>query len=181
MRTTATSAAARSGAARSLFPEEATRDSPLLTAESASALPPSSLLCPISGELMEDPVLTEEFQTYDRASIAQWLQLKQTDPLTNKPIGVRLRPNVALMGAIRAWKLAHTVESASALPPPPSLPPSLPPSPPPTVRATSVPRARIGAGQSASVRQPWPALTLKGVACKLCLKKGQGSFCHHHR
>ena len=27
----------------------------------------------------------------------------------------------------------------------------------------------------------WPALTTKGAECKLCLKKGRGVFCHHHR
>jgi len=26
----------------------------------------------------------------------------------------------------------------------------------------------------------WPAKTSKGLDCKLCLKKGSGSWCHHH-
>ena len=196
--------------ARSLFPAEASSDAEQRLLVGPRDGPPEHLLCPISGELMSDPVLSEAFQTYDRASITEWLRRKQTDPLTNLPIGVRLRPNSTLMAAIRAWKLARVAESRSARASQPSPPPSpstdvarrgasaaaSQPSPPPSPStdgrtASAMHReartivedadaAHGAAGVEVVGQQPWPALTLKGVACKLCVKKGPRCFCHHH-
>jgi hypothetical protein len=174
--------------ARSLFPAEASSDAEQRLLVGPRDGPPEHLLCPISGELMSDPVLSEAFQTYDRASITEWLRRKQTDPLTNLPIGVCLRPNSTLMAAIRAWKLARVAESRSAR----ASQPSPPPSPSTDGRTASAMHreartivedadaAHGAAGVEVVGQQPWPALTLKGVACKLCVKKGPRCFCHHH-
>ena len=45
----------------------------------------SSLLCPITGELMTDPVFTMDGQTYERSTIEAWLQTSDTSPATGKP------------------------------------------------------------------------------------------------
>jgi hypothetical protein len=45
------------------------------TASPATAAPPQHLLCPISGQLFDDPVIVvESGQTYERSSILEWLQ-----------------------------------------------------------------------------------------------------------
>jgi len=54
---------------------------------------------------MEDPVKTEDGQTYDRPSIEKWLDGKLVSPLTNLPLKTReLVPNVALKNKIEKWK-----------------------------------------------------------------------------
>ncbi|KAF9695209.1 hypothetical protein EKO04_006853 [Ascochyta lentis] len=44
---------------------------------------PTDFLCPISGELMEDPVMTVDNFTYERKNIERWFHTKKTSPLTN--------------------------------------------------------------------------------------------------
>ena len=70
--------------------------------------PPSEYMCPISHELMEDPVFTASGQTYERDTISQWLRTKQTDPISNARLpNKKLVANFALRGAIEQWKEAH--------------------------------------------------------------------------
>mmetsp|Transcript_22314 Transcript_22314/g.26847 ORF Transcript_22314/g.26847 Transcript_22314/m.26847 type:complete len:530 (+) Transcript_22314:256-1845(+) len=74
--------------------------------------PPAVFCCPISFELMHDPVVVATGHTYDREFIQKWLETgHRTCPVT----GVRLRhnelmPNFALRNAIRDWATAHGVE-----------------------------------------------------------------------
>lgn len=69
---------------------------------------PSSFYCPISMELMNDPVMVATGHTYDRVCIERWLQQgNRTCPVT----GMRLRhleltPNFALRNAIQ---VQHTL------------------------------------------------------------------------
>lgn len=64
---------------------------------------PASFYCPVSMELMSDPVMVATGHTYDRSCIAKWLaQGNRTCPVT----GMRLRhlelvPNHALRSAIQ--------------------------------------------------------------------------------
>ena len=44
---------------------------------------PEDFLCPITQELLIDPVATTDGQIYERKSIEKWLQNKDTSPLTN--------------------------------------------------------------------------------------------------
>ena len=41
-----------------------------------------SLICPITGEIMKDPVMALDGHTYEREAIATWFEEKQTSPLT---------------------------------------------------------------------------------------------------
>ncbi|KAI5081353.1 hypothetical protein GOP47_0004536, partial [Adiantum capillus-veneris] len=69
---------------------------------------PSFFLCPISLELMRDPVTLSSGQTFDRSSIQQWLDDgHHTCPVTRQPIpDSDLEdpiPNHALRRMIQAW------------------------------------------------------------------------------
>lgn len=57
----------------------------------------STLMCPITQEIMKDPVQGSDGQTYDRDAIVRWLNQKQTSPLTNLPMGIHdLKVNAAI-------------------------------------------------------------------------------------
>lgn len=61
----------------------------------------SSFLCPISNDLMRDPVFTDINQTYDRRYITAWLARSSQDPMTNTTLqSRRLRENIGLRHAI---------------------------------------------------------------------------------
>ncbi|ABO97989.1 predicted protein, partial [Ostreococcus lucimarinus CCE9901] len=66
---------------------------------------PAHFQCPITMELMQDPVMIATGHTYDRPAIQRWLdQGHRTCPVT----GVRLRhleliPNHAIRTAIQSW------------------------------------------------------------------------------
>ena len=50
-------------------------------------------------QVMVEPVLTCDGQTYERAAIAQWLQTHDTSPLTGEALeDKKLTPNVILRG-----------------------------------------------------------------------------------
>ena len=51
------------------------------------------LKCPISHEIMVDPVVGEDGQTYERKELARWLHGKNTSPMTGERMGARMVPN----------------------------------------------------------------------------------------
>ena len=66
--------------------------------------PPDGLECPITDELMHDPVMCADGHSYERASIAQWLQDHDTSPLTGAVLEHKhLIPNHALRKVITEW------------------------------------------------------------------------------
>jgi len=56
------------------------------------------LCCPITHELLKDPVVAEDGETYERSAIAKWFQQGKTrSPVTNEELaGTRLVPNLAV-------------------------------------------------------------------------------------
>jgi ubiquitin C len=105
---TAASTAALGSAAA---PEEAPAPAP---AESMSRAEPApagavasfvldSFQCPLTMEVMRDPVFTADGQTYERAEIEKWFALgNRTSPLTGEELpSTNLLPNIALRKAIR--------------------------------------------------------------------------------
>jgi len=55
-------------------------------------------LCPITGELMKEPVVDALGNTYDKAAIEKWLKNHDTSPMTNKQLpDKKLIPNKQLM------------------------------------------------------------------------------------
>lgn len=82
--------------------------------------PPAEYKCPITMELMVDPVLCEDGHTYERKTILEWLARSQTSPLTRQPLNPNaLHPNHALKSAIQAWKMQKNMYSAPVVVYPP--------------------------------------------------------------
>jgi len=72
-----------------------------------SALPPSppqDFYCPITHEVMRDPVVAADGFTYERSAIEQWLRNNNRSPMTNAPLQHRtLVLNQVLKNQITAF------------------------------------------------------------------------------
>ena len=105
---TAASTAALGSAAA---PEEAPAPAPaesMLRAEPAAAGAVASFVldsfqCPLTMEVMRDPVFTADGQTYERTEIEKWFALgNRTSPLTGEELSsTNLLPNIVLRTVIR--------------------------------------------------------------------------------
>ena len=71
----------------------------------ASETAPEFLICPITFELLQDPVMANDGYTYERAAIVQWIQQSGgISPLTRQQITVNdLRPNRNVKTAVDAF------------------------------------------------------------------------------
>ena len=55
---------------------------------------PTSFYCPISKQVMTDPVITNLGISYDKKSIIEWLNTNNTCPVTNQSLTLdMLKPN----------------------------------------------------------------------------------------
>ena len=63
---------------------------------------PQEFICPITGEIMEDPVSTIDGNSYERTAIERWFATSRiTSPLTGARLGTTvLSPNLTLRRAI---------------------------------------------------------------------------------
>jgi len=79
---------------------------PLRTAASPLAIP-SSFRCPLTSQVMHDPVATSDGQVYERSAIEEWLRHGlRTSPLTGLELESRnVIPQPALRAAIEAFML----------------------------------------------------------------------------
>ena len=85
---------------------------------SEAAEVPDDFICPITAEIMTDPVSTSDGFTYERAAITEWLRTKDTSPKTGATLeSTTLYPNHSLRNMIRAFTEEH---AAAAVSPPPS-------------------------------------------------------------
>ena len=76
---------------------------------------PDDYICPITAEIMTDPVTTADGFTYEREAITEWLRTKDTSPSTGAKLESKaLIPNHSLRSVIRSF-----VEASAAMPPPP--------------------------------------------------------------
>jgi hypothetical protein len=84
---------------------------PDVDALSFDAEPPADYLCPITMDVMVDPVVAGDGHTYSRGGISRWLRDHRTSPKTNEvlPDG-RLVPNHLLRGQILTWIDAHRTD-----------------------------------------------------------------------
>jgi serine/threonine protein kinase len=65
---------------------------------------PDSFLCPISFQVMTDPVICADGHSYERDAIASWLGKSNRSPMTNEELSNRsLTPNHALRSAIERY------------------------------------------------------------------------------
>ena len=69
---------------------------------------PDEFICSITWEIMTDPVICSDGNTYEREAIEEWFYTNDTSPKTNMPLDDnKLIPNRALKYLIDAWKLEH--------------------------------------------------------------------------
>lgn len=61
-----------------------------------------SFLCPITRDIMEDPVIAKDGHTYEKEAIEMWFNNNSRSPKTNQQISTELIPNYALKSAIGA-------------------------------------------------------------------------------
>lgn len=69
-------------------------------------------ICPITRELMRDPVIAPSGHSYERTAITRALQCQPRDPMTREPLTlIQLVTNIALRDAIAGW---HNIEEEYA-------------------------------------------------------------------
>lgn len=69
---------------------------------------PDEFMCPISLDLMQDPWIDGEGNTYERESIVAWLKNHARSPVTRQPLSVaKLIPNRALKSAVDRYRVEH--------------------------------------------------------------------------
>ncbi|XP_010555606.1 PREDICTED: U-box domain-containing protein 35 isoform X2 [Tarenaya hassleriana] len=67
--------------------------------------PPSHFICPLLKDVMNEPCVAADGYTYDRRAIEEWLEQKDTSPMTNSPFPSKnLLPNYTLYTAIMEWR-----------------------------------------------------------------------------
>ncbi|KAH9311648.1 hypothetical protein KI387_026683, partial [Taxus chinensis] len=79
--------------------------------EEDAPIPPfKTFLCPLTKEVMKDPVVLESSQTYERSAIQHWFAhcreqgRNPTCPVTGQVLkSMELRPNIGLYGTIQEW------------------------------------------------------------------------------
>uniref|UniRef100_A0A671XSK4 WD repeat, SAM and U-box domain-containing protein 1 n=1 Tax=Sparus aurata TaxID=8175 RepID=A0A671XSK4_SPAAU len=80
-----------------------------LKSESVCSGIPDEFLCPITRELMREPVIAADGYSYEREAIESWINTKnRSSPMTNLPLlTTLLTPNHTLKMAIGRWKTTH--------------------------------------------------------------------------
>ena len=85
---------------------------------SEAVVVPDDYICPITAEIMTDPVTTADGFTYERRAISEWFRTKDTSPSTGATlVSTTLIPNLSLRSIIRSFTEAHRGAAAA-----PSLP-----------------------------------------------------------
>jgi hypothetical protein len=70
---------------------------------------PEEFICPISYELMSNPVILEDGYTYDESSINKALKMRQISPMTGLPISNKVIPNRTLKNIIDKYCLSNNI------------------------------------------------------------------------
>ncbi len=75
---------------------------------------PEDFNCPITCEVMIDPVITADGHTYERKAIEDWFSRQKngtvTNPMTNEPLeNAKLIPNIALRSVIEHYKKVNPI------------------------------------------------------------------------
>lgn len=69
---------------------------------------PPNFQCPITSDLMNDPVIDPDGNSFERSAIIEWLKIDLTSPLTRKPLRPeQLISNKALQEAIQEYCAKH--------------------------------------------------------------------------
>ena len=66
---------------------------------------PEEYICPITLEVMEDPVIAPDGYTYERTAIMQELKIRGISPMTRQEMNKsQLIPNRAVKDGIKKWR-----------------------------------------------------------------------------
>ncbi|CAA7016151.1 unnamed protein product [Microthlaspi erraticum] len=81
---------------------------------------PNYFICPISLEIMQDPVTAVSGITYDRQSIVKWLKKVPSCPVTKQslPLDSELTPNHMLRRLIQHWCVMNATRGVVRIPTP---------------------------------------------------------------
>uniref|UniRef100_A0A1J3FEC6 U-box domain-containing protein n=1 Tax=Noccaea caerulescens TaxID=107243 RepID=A0A1J3FEC6_NOCCA len=81
---------------------------------------PNYFICPISLEIMQDPVTAISGITYDRQSIVKWLEKVPSCPVTKQslPLDSELTPNHMLRRLIQHWCVENATRGVVRIPTP---------------------------------------------------------------
>jgi hypothetical protein len=72
--------------------------------------PLPAFFCPITAEIMRDPVTTADGQTYERAAIERWFESSDMSPATGANLPSKtVVPNIALRKAVEEWEHAYAL------------------------------------------------------------------------
>ncbi|KAG7365357.1 U-box domain containing protein [Nitzschia inconspicua] len=84
------------------------------TPSSPCNMVPQRYLCPLTLDVLKDPVLSKYGHTYERSAILQWLQEHETCPISRKPLTPRyLISNHSLKLQIKKWKSNSATKDCS--------------------------------------------------------------------
>jgi U-box domain len=80
--------------------------------EDAMLAPPSAFVCPLTLEVMRDPVVSRYGQSYERGAIMEWLAAgNETCPMTRQPLRMSgLISNQQLRMKIRRWQRENDLD-----------------------------------------------------------------------
>ena len=85
---------------------------------SKAAEVPDDYMCPITAEIMTDPVCAADGFTYERTAISEWLRTKDTSPFTGATLESKfLFPNYSLRNVIRSFVEALAAPTPTLTPP----------------------------------------------------------------
>jgi hypothetical protein len=77
------------------------------------AMPPE-FLCPITADVMQDPVVTADGFSYERSAIEEWFRKHDTSPCTNNVLFNRsLIPNLTLRNHIREFLATYDIDEGA--------------------------------------------------------------------
>ncbi|EKD44842.1 MAG: hypothetical protein ACD_70C00208G0002 [uncultured bacterium] len=72
---------------------------------------PSAFICPITFEIMEDPVMCVDGHTYERAAIDRWLKENKNSPMTGARLSsIWFTTNFTLKKAIAEWREENDIK-----------------------------------------------------------------------
>lgn len=91
------------------------RNTRLRSSQQQHVTTPGTFLCPLSGAIMEEPVMDTCAHNFDRKSICDWIENHHAYcPISRKPLTVAdLIPNHALAERIEQWQWRHTYPVAT--------------------------------------------------------------------
>jgi hypothetical protein len=86
--------------------------------EASPPVPPSSFVCPLTLEVMSDPLISIHGHNFQREAILEWLARgNNTCPLTRKLLFIdKLIANKSLQAQIKRWKINNGLEDYNMTP-----------------------------------------------------------------